>query len=401
MLMRKFLNRAAYILLILFISVSLSSCHDDDPAPKPEKDPEKVILLYAISSNDLYQNLVDDLNEILAGMANAGENDTKFLVYSVTPEGSAMLERIEKNKSGAYVFKKVRSYDKKLLSTHPKRISQVISDVREMHHADRYGLIFWSHSSAWLPGSTPHDVAAAPGQPDRIDDQMLFWFGLDQTTDTNDFTDIHELADAVPDGVFDFIWFDSCYMGNIESAFQFRNKCRYYVGYPTEIYASGSPYDQTIPYLVKKGESDLVGAAKVLFDSFNDRRRAVTVAILDMNHAEEMAEAASRILANYQVVGSSGMMNYGRGSNGPFYDLGQFLNKAAAKIGFSDMSEIDRALSRFVVYKAASAYNFNNQPIDAQAYSGLSTHLYKNQSNDRENYYRTLDWFAKTYNRNK
>jgi len=360
--------------------------------------------MYAVSSNDLYGNLLDDKDEVLSGMASSKNSNTKFVLYSVTPAGKASVEEVAKDKSGAYYFKNVKTYDNKTLSTDPERIAIVIQDVIDKYKASRYGLILWSHSESWTPGFTDHGKnsdARSHQLPDgmgKMDDSMLYWFGADQSSDKTDYTDIDELADAIPSGVFDFIWFDSCFMSSIEVAYQFRNKCRYFVGYPTEIYAPGCPYNQTIPYLVKDGDSDLTGAAKVLFDSYNDKNEAVTVAVLDMNYAHEMADAAAEVLGRYEVISSFGLMNYGRGNHGPYYDFGQYLNSVAQKIGVSDMSRINNALGNFVIYKAASQYNFSYSPIDQENYSGLSTHRYRNSPTDaKEAYYRTLDWYKDTY----
>lgn len=68
------------------------------------------------------------------------------------------------------------------------------------------------------------------------------------------------LADAIPDGVFDFIWFDACYMSGIETAYELRDKCDTFVAYPTEVYTPGMPYNLTIPYILKE-TPDLKSAA--------------------------------------------------------------------------------------------------------------------------------------------
>lgn len=401
--MNLFFKNQISLLYILSFVLILPSCKDE-PSPEPVESVEKVILMYAVASNDLYGNLLDDKNEILSGMESSKNNNTKFVLYSVTPAGKASLEEVVKDKSGAYYFKNVKTYDNITLSTDPERIAIVIQDVLDKYKALRYGLILWSHSESWTPGFSDHGKTSdakshqLPGGMEKMDDTMLFWFGADQSSDNTDYTDIDELADAIPSGVFDFIWFDSCFMSSIEVAYQFRDKCRYFVGYPTEIYASGSPYNQTIPYLLKDGDSDLTGAAKVLFDSYNDKNAAVTVAVLDMNYAREMADAAAEVLGKYEVISSFGLMNYGRGNHGPYYDFRQYLNSVAQKIGVSDLSRINHALINFVVYKAASKYNFSYSPIDQDNYSGLSTYRYRNSPTDaKEAYYRTLDWYKDTY----
>lgn len=60
---------------------------------------------------------------------------------------------------------------------------------------------------------------------------MLRSFGQDESN----WMEIDELAEALPDHVFDFIMFDACYMASTESSLCFRDKADYILASPTEV----------------------------------------------------------------------------------------------------------------------------------------------------------------------
>ena len=94
----------------------------------------------------------------------------------------------------------------------------------------------------------------------------------------------------LPDGCFDFIWFDCCYMSCIELAYQLRHKTRYFVAYPTEVYSPGLDYSAAIPELLKP-VADLPAAAKTIYDYYTYRvsyaPAAVTIGVFDLSVIEE------------------------------------------------------------------------------------------------------------------
>lgn len=126
---------------------------------------------------------------------------------------------------------------------------------------------------------------------------MLYGYGGESN---RDYINVDELADAIPDSRFETIWFDCCYMAGIEVIYQFRNKCRTFVGYPTEVWLEGMPYDMTLPFLMKT-VPDITGAARTFFDYYNEVRDPVTVTVVDMSKLEPVADAAKAVYASGSV----------------------------------------------------------------------------------------------------
>jgi len=80
------------------------------------------------------------------------------------------------------------------------QMGHVLSELIELYPAQEYGLILWSHGTAWLPAGS-----------------MLRSFGDDRGRQMN----IRDLAENLP-LKFDFILFDACLMGSVEVAYELK-----------------------------------------------------------------------------------------------------------------------------------------------------------------------------------
>lgn len=395
------------LIFAMVFPIALVSC-GEDPAPQPiEVGRKRTVLLYAVASNNLYSNLVDDKEEMLLAAKDMDLDGLSMLVYEVTKNSDPTLSEIVKDETGECRFEVIKTYDKNLYSTDPKRIAEVIGDVAMERSADSYGLVLWSHGTGIDPSFSTHGAKATDngGFYERHLPEM-YSFGSDNNPDINpsyyDEIDIDELADAIPDGMFSFIWFDACYMSGIETIYELRNKCDYFVGYPTEVYTPGMPYNLTLPYFLRE-TPDLVEGAKAFFNYYAEypsfSYRTATIAVVDMSKLEVVADYCKAAYLKDKKVSSNGLLCYSRGRIGPFYDFGQYTklmtgNNADAP----DVEEFNKAMSEFVIWSDATPRDFNYQPIDKEKYSGISCHLYDPASTtDKANYYRTLDWYKRVY----
>lgn len=366
----------------------LAGCgNNDEPRPEPAPDDQdgrkRTILVYAVASNNLVNDFYADCEEMLVGMRGIDKEQYTLLVYRVLRNGSVSLLEVQDGEKGLE-FVTVKEYDNETLSTDPDRLKEVIADVRELRPARNYGLIFWAHGSSWEPGNNEHD---------RVKSPVYFAYGGDQTSGVTDWMNIDEMAEALPNNGFEFIWFDNCFMSSIEVLYELRDKASYIVAYPTEIYSPGSPYHNTLPFLMQP-KLDLVGAAKETFDQYNLFGEACTIAVMDMSKIEPVAEAVSKSYLNFKLVNTSGLQRYDRFSYGPYFDFRQLTVKIGENSPVFSISELDDALDDFVIYKDCSEKNFKNQPIDKDNYSGISAHAYKVYTKN-DDYFRQLDWYER------
>ena len=384
---RRKLHILLYFLTLLIAMPGLVACNDNDRPDNPSGDGnfKTSILLYAVASNNLYPNFMNDREEIRTAAKNIDLTQADILVYSVTPNDDPQLTRVVKNNDGSIGFRTLKSYTKDKFSTNPSRISQVINDFLSLSDADKYGLILWSHASGWSYSGKDHIV------PD-----LKKSFGVDQYLGATDQCDIIELADALPDHTFDYIWFDCCYMSAIEVFYQLRNKASYFVACPNELAAEGMPYQITLPLLAKENYNLMVALdSEAQYYKDNNLIQAFTLA--DASALESVADAALSAIHGSRPSGIF-LLNYARNPNGPFYDFGQYTRLWGRSLGDSWNEEaFNMAMEKLVIYKTSSQKNWNKKTFDDDNFSGVSVHIFRAFDDEQNQYYRKLDWFDRIY----
>lgn len=367
-------------ILIIFMGMTFTACSDDEPL-KPS-EPQSLILIYAVAANNLYPDFRDDCEEILEGARTLDMINNKVLVYSVNPYNECVLQEVVKS-GNTCSFQTVKTFSRLPLSVDPERIAEVMGYVNQNYSQFPHkGLVLWSHATGWLPwfGEFPDQRRS---------------YGSDTYNGEKYQCNITDLADAIPENVFDFIWFDCCYMANIETVYQLREKADYIIGYVTEIYSLGMPYHLTLPYFIGS-QPNLERAAETLFRYYDDANMAVTVSIMKTDALENLAEKSSVIFKKgAQPSYLSSIQNYSRFSGSPFYDMGQLL-RSYLNLTEDEISDFDQAMGEAVIFKRASAFDFNHKPISQGNYSGLSIHNYLDNHTANSVFYASLDWFVDT-----
>lgn len=440
---RKGLKFLTHIFSLILITFVFAACSDEPSDPSSQDGPKSsTTLIYAVASNSLSGNFVQDTTEMVIAAPYVDLPDNDVLVFATTyHQETQQLLRLTKVGNNHH-FKVVKEFPNDISSLNPARVTEVIDYVTENYKADSYGLIFWSHSTGSQPYFDPNaenvkeDPAAStrdiqPLQPEN--NPMAFSFGQDINSGLNlkQEINIDVLADLIPDNLFEYIWFDSCYMSNIESIYQFRNKCKYYVGYPTEVLEYGLPYDLVLPYLARRNP-DIITAAEKFFNYYAGNPysglRSATVAVTDMSKIEELVDFCNPYFdfMDYTKPYSVDFIRYTRGATGPFYDLGDYVKSVAAAKGAFDLieeptdenqvtdvkdgqeketpediwnREWENLINRVVVYKAATPY-FLSLPMPQERFTGLSAHIYDlDSATGSEVYYRSYDWFKNIFNK--
>lgn len=398
--MKKFYKIIFLITFLIMGTALLSSCSGKDDEPETDdkentynKDEfgnyinERLILIYAIAANNLEPNLGYDMQEILDIAPSLNLKNNKILIYSVVKSGECLLQELAGDSRNGYYFETIKEFADLPLSTDSVRIEEVIGYVKNNFDFQRYGLVLWSHADGWIPWFAGSNPAFEKRRS----------FGWDNYEGATYKTNINSLAGAIPENMFDFIWFDCCYMANIETVYQLRDKADYIVGSVLEIASDGMPYNLTIPYLLRK-EADLEKSAYEFFRYYNDKSIAVSVSIMDLSQSDFIAEAARNIISYGKAPESSSLTDiqtYQRNLSVKFYDMGQLLDKYT-DIDVEASIKLNDAFGAFVIYKRISDFDFNHRPINTREYSGLSMHNFINNGTADNEYYKTLDWYKAT-----
>lgn len=377
------MKKISWIIYSLFLCLIMVSCGGKD---EPVVSARRTVIVYMVATNSLGDNNCDtkDIAEMDLAVKNNDMNNCRLVVYWVTRSANPKLMEIIKagNTSSHKVLKQ---YTSDIRSTSPARMKQVINDVKAIAPADDYGLVLWSHASGW---ARTLSTMKLKGKTIRL---------LDYGEDLGNTMPIDSLAASIPDGMFNFIYSDVCYMGGIEDAYELRNKTHFFIGSPTEIPIDGMPYDKNMPCFFETIPS-LKKSCENTFDYYNSLSgidRTATIALIDCTYLDDLATLCRQIHQNSIQLGDiSGIQYYKYSSPYLFFDFKQYtdlLASAAQKLQLSTL------LEKVVIYKASTPKIFNYITIDPDNFSGLSTYILGTAGTTNELYYKTLSWYKAVY----
>lgn len=375
--MKKFYIIYLYtICLVLFL---FSSCgNKKGTEPEIPNDAKRTILIYMVANNSLSGCDLNDISDIEEVIAKSGTNDCRLLVYWVSNSEKypKLIEIIQQNKKPKHVL--LKTYDNSIKSISVERMSKVYQDMKTLAPAHDYGLILWSHASGWASSLTA-----------RSGSLSLQDFG----DDNGSTMPIDELAKAIPDNTFSFIYTDACYLAGIEVVYELRNKTKYFIGSASELPLEGMDYINNMPIFFADS-LDLKQCCKNTFNQYNKlsgSARTCTISLTDCTKLDELAILCKSIHANdFEISNINEIQKYKRDEPYLFYDFAQYTKLLATE---EQQAQFDSLMEQVVIYKAATPYIFNYFAI--KTYSGLSTYILgtSQSTSVNETYYKKLSWY--------
>lgn len=341
------MNRILWIILAIIAGFFTYSCGFEEPEPTPTppgRGPEearRTILVYMAARNNLSTFARLDVSEMLRADI---PSDCRLVVFRSLPGDVSDLIEIYDGKIDV-----LKTYDEEVIGADAETLKEVLADVRALAPARENGVIFWSHSTGWKSQQRVAPAARSFGEEGGRQIAIPALAAALQT---------------VPK--FDFVFFDSCYMGCVEVAYEIRHAADYMVASVCEVPTDGMPYDRTLPYLFAE---NLVDGLQLTIDTnvdyyLNETSESCpsTMSLIDLSTMDALAAAAAPILTNrgepegdFQYFSvSSSFMNY-------FVDLEQYMEQVSTDdIAFE---EFKAALDRTVLHERHTEWIWNRLPI--------------------------------------
>lgn len=305
------LRLAGLILLLPFVSLHTSCRPVEDDAPA-----ERLLIVYMASDNNLWPYAQRNIDGLAAGMADAPAH-TRTVVY-LDKQGEDAPYLFEVTADGT---KRLYSWSEDHNSASPAVLREVLDKAMELCPAHAYGLALWSHGTGWLPGEALPDLAksvskesafppaklsltALDSGPDEAlpatgEWPSLYYFGQDDDVPGGAYLEMDDLAAALPEGVFDYILFDACFMASAEALYPLRDKVDHVVASTMEVIADGFPYAEITPFLLQS-TPDLEKVCEEYFSYYADhadpRYHSATISLIDMRQIGLLATLTGDLL---------------------------------------------------------------------------------------------------------
>ena len=418
--MRKFLYLTVAIVLGL-----LSSCKPETEYIFLQKHPRAHVMM-CFGFNNLSSSLAEDIRDLEKGfIPGSAPLENYLFVFSHLVESSystpssPKLQRIYLGPDGNPMKETLLEMEPGTISNRAECIREVLEFLKEKYpEIESFGVLMSSHGTGWTPPGYCTTGYKNEGNSDVIEwrrsafpetylsGEYLYEpvpgvksmgytvTGANPTVAYE--TDIREIADLLPFKL-DYIIFDACFMGGVEVACEFRDKCNFVVASQTEILSDGMDYTTMISDLLEGNRADLVSLATNYFNHYNlssGSKRSATISVVDCSKLGTLAAVCRNLFRNYDIskdnVDASKLQKYFYYTNHAwFYDLYSIVQAAGASK--TELSDLQWALDECILYKAATpTFALYGFPIDT--HSGLSMYLPEKERTQLNSYYRELTW---------
>ena len=322
----------AILSLLVFI---FSSCkkHDD---PIENGGISRCVLFYIVSENSLRGADNEDVREILS-VKSTLDKDDEIVIYDDNNRNPAIYT-INKKTEGDMLSNLTPEYQysEEHNSCTEASLTDFLNYVKINHPADSYAIVFWSHGSGWIPSQS------------SLDDQRYARrrsFGIDngQNSDSNDGNQmsISAMYNALKsmNVVFDFIFFDACFMQTIEVDYELRNLAKYIIGSPAEIPGTGANYSNGFTAAMFSETNYAQKMVELYYKAYvNNKDYGALVSVVDCSQLDKLAASTARLVSVYHdelLSLSHDVQNY--------FDYNQYRWKAKLP-DFYDMNAIFKSI---------------------------------------------------------
>ena len=405
------------LFLLVFISVAISSCISDYDENK--QPPSKTLFIYMAANN----SLIDYMNDNLFGMKQdmAGLDDEAFNVVVFVERKKYATEKVKPDPVLLRIhdgkFDTICTFSN-MNACDPVVLKEMIGYVTDKWKSDSYGLVFWSHGTGWVPTSQLNYVAANLGMT-QMRESVPFYdekrndivydtkaFGINDLpygkTPSYSCMEIKDLVDAIPEGVFDFVAFDACYMGNVEIAYALRKKTRYFISSCYEIVCYGFPYYKSTRDLMY---GNLMKFCREYYSYYNSKsgwEQMGGISLVKTEGLDSLASCFRKIVTGCKErmpdLDVSEIQCFDRYRKHVFYDLEDVVSKLGTTKEY--LSEFRHQLEKCIPYKNSTPYIFPGMDdgIKVNTYCGLSVYipLREYDSSGLNNEYRKTEWSIDT-----
>lgn len=303
--------------------MALSSCSGE--AEDTESVNKQTILVFypwtgSINSSGLKQDLSNNVDSICMGICDKkGLTNARVMVFFSDSYNKSTLYDLQYDATSKAVNRvPVKTYDGTVYST-ADGIAEILNEVKQDAPALNYAMIIGAHGCGWTYASdwVRYPYYARPRTGSNLSDNFSgIQFGEDANHPLTRFfgsvnydeaaTDVSTLAEGIKKSgmKMQYILFDACYMGNVETAYELKDVTNFMISSSSEILSYGLPYRSLWSSLCSAtpSYSGIVSGAVNFYEGIN--LPYINLAAIDCRQLEGLAEVMKEINTNYTLSSS-------------------------------------------------------------------------------------------------
>ena len=379
----------ALALMLLFVGYS---CSKNDAPLLPKG---RTILVYIALDNNLSNEMSAMHASLKEGWAKVDADGSLLLFADSRGQTKPVLIKLEK-RGGEVVSDTLRWYENEN-SASPQLLRQVIADTKTVAPAKSYGMLLFSHASGWLPEGAfknPLTWGASAINGSKIGLRSVF-------EDNGREMEFHDFVEAIPDGMFEFIASEMCFMSSVETAYALRNKTKYLLAAATEVLSPGfiPIYPNSLSLLYKKKPNLEEFGQKFyryfseLPDKFDRGVNSAAISLVKTSEMQALADFTRKVAPSLTQDQIDVVQHFDRipprSSSFPylFFDYRDYIAQVATD---AQLSELDKLLKKAVIFKASTPKMIN---IYIPKHSGLSVYIPQQSLPRLNKAYEDTEWY--------
>lgn len=406
--------------------LSLQACHKDPDKMKEDRF-NHVLILYSAGCNDLSSYLQSDIRDIIDAGATLPKKQSgkAFIIVTQKRNGDRatspyIIRARRTSKKGYIVCDTLRTLPAGMQIADPDVMHDVLSYIRTSFPSDKYGMVFSSHSTGWLPkgyydrprgsvfssskvfgldgkeiikGKTASRVIPyyEKSYPDGIPVKSIGRGELPAQEGVYEM-DLKEFADAIPMQM-EYILFDVCFFGGVEAAYELKDKAKLIGASQAEVLADGFVYRNIISRLMDEYDPEAVCRDYYeRHEMMTGLNKSATISLIRTSELDKLASVCRGLFSKYRkqmdMVNAGNVQRFFRFDKHWFYDLEDIMVQSG--ISEEDLIQLKLALKGCVAYEAHTEMFMNAFKIRTSC--GLSMYLPCMGSGELDDFYRNLAW---------
>lgn len=303
--------------------LSFTSCSEE--AFDVDSVNKQTIFVFYPWTNNLTTSLKENVDSISAGIiAKKGLNNTRVLVFFSRNLNNSTLYDLQYDEDKKTVTPvALKEYEGQPYHS-ADGLASIINDVKEQAEALNYAMIIGCHGCGWTYAddwvsypnfARPHNGTTSTWQAPYVSDNFSgIQFGEDpehpvtrffgSANDKEAAMDVTTLAEAIEKSntKMQYIVFDACCMGNVETAYELRNVTNYLIASSSEIMSIGLPYKTIWNSLngTTPNYSNIVSST-VNFYSKQEKDPCCNLAAIDCRQLDKLASIMKEINSQYTL----------------------------------------------------------------------------------------------------
>ncbi len=355
-----------------------------DPGARHAVEQQRhVMIMVSGGHNSISSYLTDDLEDIADGYVPTGTDaETNVLVVlsrlpvnELSTTSAPALYRMYRDEEGQVVRDTMRTFSTEDRLFGGDVMREALELVKHRLPARSYGMVLSSHASGWLPSGYYEN----PSNFDRTASRRSI--GQDKDGSVSVEMELKDFAAALPFKM-SYIVLDCCLSGGVEVAWELRGKTDVVAFTQTETMADGFDYKSIVSRLLEEDVPNPLGVCEDFYNYYMAKsgvHQSATISLVAPEKMDELASVCSALFEKYREallsLKGDDVQRYFRYDRHYFYDLRDVLVKAG--ISSDELAQLDAALAKCVLYKAATPWFMKDTAYGFQIKTacGLSMYL--------------------------